>query len=158
MRAARWARPLAETECDAGFVLVVGGHLHFDAVANDESNEAFAHFTGDVSEDFVPVLELDFEHGAGKNVGDRAFHFDFLLAFRTRLFSGSRALEATTTAAAAASFAAATATGAAFFLNGTAAAATRASAWTGCCSTWACRSGTPMYCLFFGCHIWVIET
>jgi hypothetical protein len=66
----------SEAVDDAGFVGVVGGHFDFDAVAYDEADEAFAHFAGDVGEDFVGIREFDPEHGACENRGDGAFQLD----------------------------------------------------------------------------------
>jgi hypothetical protein len=61
---------------DARFVGVVGRHFDFDAVTDDEADEAFAHFAGDVGEDFVRVGKFDAEHGAGENGGYGTLEFD----------------------------------------------------------------------------------
>lgn len=66
----------SETINDAGLVRVVRGHLDFDAVTDDEADEAFAHFAGNMGEHFVGVREFYPEHGASQNGGDGAFEFD----------------------------------------------------------------------------------
>ncbi len=67
---------LLEAPDDAGFVEVVGGHFHFDAVADGEPDPAFAHFAGDGGQDEMFVFEFDAEHGSGENGMDDAFDFD----------------------------------------------------------------------------------
>ena len=88
----------SEAVDDAGFVGVVGGHFDFDAVADDEADEALAHFAGDVGEDFVGVREFDPEHGACEDGGDGAFEFDggfFVLRFFLIAANGVSAGEGT---------------------------------------------------------------
>ena len=88
----------SEAVDDAGFVGVVGGHFDFDAVTDDEADEAFAHFAGDVGEDFVGVREFDPEHGACEDGGDGAFEFDggfFVLRFFLIATNGVSAGEGT---------------------------------------------------------------
>ncbi len=63
---------------DAGFVQVVGRHLHLDAVTGGEADPAFAHFAGDGGEDEVLVVEFDAEHGPGQNGIHYTFDFDML--------------------------------------------------------------------------------
>ena len=64
--------------CNPRFGRVVGRHFHFHAVADDEADEAFPHFAGDVGEDDLFVDgQLDLEHGAGQHLHDGAVHFDF---------------------------------------------------------------------------------
>ncbi len=63
---------------DAGFVQVVGGHLHLYAVAGGEADPPFAHFARDGSEDEVFVVQFDAEHGPGQNGVHYAFDFDVL--------------------------------------------------------------------------------
>jgi hypothetical protein len=36
------------------------------------------HLAGDVSEDLVPIVELDFEHGVREGFYDLALHLDLL--------------------------------------------------------------------------------
>ena len=43
------------TEGDAGFAKVVGGHFDIYLVANTDADEMFAHFAGDMREDFMTV-------------------------------------------------------------------------------------------------------
>ena len=49
------------------FVQIVRGHFHFHAVANRESDPAFAHFSGDGGQDEVLVIQFDAEHGSGQD-------------------------------------------------------------------------------------------
>ncbi len=67
---------LADAPCNAGAVEVVGGHLHADAVADAEADEALAHLAADGGEDHVLVVELDAEHGAAKDSSDGALDLD----------------------------------------------------------------------------------
>ena len=70
---------LLEAEGDARLVFIVRRHFHFHAVADDEANEAFAHFAGDVSEHFVfGTLEFDAEHGASQYLSNGAFQLNRL--------------------------------------------------------------------------------
>src|SRR6516164_10111497 len=78
-----WRRPFAsgmvslQAPNDARFVQIVGRHFHFDAVANGESNPAFAHFAADGRQNEVLVVELDAEHGARQDGLDDSFDFDW---------------------------------------------------------------------------------
>jgi hypothetical protein len=65
-----------QTPSDARFAQVVGRHLHFDAVADGEADEAFAHFAANGGEDEVLVVQHDAEHGSGEDHLDAAFDFD----------------------------------------------------------------------------------
>lgn len=67
-----------DAEGDAGLRRVVGGHFKLDLVADDEPDEALAHFTRDVGEKFVPVRQFDFEHGSCQHCGNHAFEFDLV--------------------------------------------------------------------------------
>ena len=57
-------------ESDTGFAEIVGGHFDLDFIADADANEIFAHFAGDMSEDFVTVGQCHAEHGAGQHLGD----------------------------------------------------------------------------------------
>ena len=61
---------------DPGFVQIVGGHFHFNSVADCEPDPAFAHLPGDGGEDEVFVVQFDAEHGARQNGMDDSFDFD----------------------------------------------------------------------------------
>lgn len=56
-------------ERDPRLAEVVGGHLDVDLVTDADADEVFAHFAGDVGEDFMAVGEGDAEHGAGQHLG-----------------------------------------------------------------------------------------
>ncbi len=68
---------LLQAPNDAGFVQVVGGHLHLHTITDGEADPAFAHFPGDGGEDEVFVLQLDAEHGSRQDGVDDAFNFDW---------------------------------------------------------------------------------
>lgn len=55
---------LAKPEDDAGLGEIIWRHLHFHTVANNEADETFAHFPGNVGEDLMAAGELHAEHGA----------------------------------------------------------------------------------------------
>ena len=65
---------------DARLLHVVRGDLDFDAVADDEADEALAHLAGDVGQEFMAVGHLHAEHGAGEHGGDHALQLDLALA------------------------------------------------------------------------------
>lgn len=104
------------------------GHFQPDLIADDETDEPFAHFSGDMSQHFVTVAQFHAKHGAREYGADDTVKFDgFILvvgAFFTRADLGRGG-----TAKAAATGTAATAT--------TTTTATRT-------TTTATRSGTVM--------------
>lgn len=67
---------LFEPPDNAGLVQIVGGHLHFHAVANSEADPALAHFSGDDGQDEMFIVQLDAEHGSGQHSLNDAFNFD----------------------------------------------------------------------------------
>jgi hypothetical protein len=72
----RGLEALFQTPDDAGFVQIIRGHLHFDAVTNSEADPALAHLAGDDGEDEVFVVQFDAEHGSGQHGVNDAFNFD----------------------------------------------------------------------------------
>ena len=66
----------AQTENDACFGGVVGGHFHFHSISNYQSDESFAHFARNMSEHFVSARKGYLEHGASKYRGDGTLDFD----------------------------------------------------------------------------------
>jgi len=68
-----------QSENDAGFGGVVGGHFHFYLIANDESDEAFTHFSGNMGEHLVAAGKGYFEHRAGKHRCDDAIDLNHLI-------------------------------------------------------------------------------
>jgi hypothetical protein len=67
---------LSEAVNDASFIDVVGGHFHFNPIANGKANKAFAHFARDMGQDLMLVSQRHTEHGPGQNCQDRSFHFN----------------------------------------------------------------------------------
>jgi hypothetical protein len=123
-------RRSAHAEHDAGLGEVVGRHLHFDFVPDDESDEAFAHFSGDVGEHLVTAGKFHTEHRSGKHCGNFAFDLDGLFFVVFGLLAFVRAGSAT--AAAIATAAASTTSSAAAFPAVVAAITTWATGSSGC--------------------------
>ncbi len=71
-------RRSAEAIRNASFAQVVGRHFDADAVTDGEADEVFAHLAGEMRENFMAVVQLDPEHGAGQHGGNRTFKFDWL--------------------------------------------------------------------------------
>src|SRR3954454_19150405 len=63
---------------DPSPVEVVRRKLDLDPVPGQNANVVPPHLAGDVSEDFVPVVELDLEHRVWEGLDDLALHFDLL--------------------------------------------------------------------------------
>jgi hypothetical protein len=62
---------------DASFGQVVWGHFQLDPIAACQSNEMLSHFPGNMRKNLVLALvQLDPEHGSGKDGDDGAFNFD----------------------------------------------------------------------------------
>src|SRR4029079_617734 len=55
---------------------VVGGELYLDLVAGEDADVVHPHLARDVSQHFVPVLQLDAEHRVRQRLDDRAFEHD----------------------------------------------------------------------------------
>ena len=55
---------------------VVGGEFHLHLVAGKDADVVHAHLSGDVGQDFVPVVERDLEHCVRKRFEDLAFQHD----------------------------------------------------------------------------------
>ena len=79
------------TERDAALGQVVGGNFDGDLVAEGNTDEILAHFTRDVAENGVAVLQLDTIHRAGEEFLHRAFQLNRIFFGHNRLFcNGSR--------------------------------------------------------------------
>ena len=62
------AKYLLLAEDDSASGQVVGGEFYLDLVAGEDADEMFAHFAGDVAEDFsggASLVEAQLEHGVG---------------------------------------------------------------------------------------------
>lgn len=77
------------------------GHFQPDLIANDETDEPFAHFAGDMSENFVTVAQFHPEHGSGEHGADNTIKLDGLILVVRTFFAGAdlRRGSATETAA-----------------------------------------------------------
>ena len=67
---------LTEAPNDARFIQIVGGHFHFDAITDSETDEPFAHFAGDGGKDLMLVVEFDAKHRAGQHRKNPTFYFN----------------------------------------------------------------------------------
>lgn len=140
-------------ENNARFGQVIGRHFHFDLIPNDQSNETFAHLSGDVGKHLMSAGKFNPEHRTGKHGGDFTFDFDslFFIILLLLAFVGAGTTTTTTIApTAAASTAAAStptsATTAAILTARTArtACATRCTGTTGTTfpASWSARAST----------------
>jgi hypothetical protein len=66
---------------DAGFVQVVLGHFDIDLITDGDADKVFAHFAGNVREDFVAVGQFDPKHGARQHLRDGSRQFDVLFSW-----------------------------------------------------------------------------
>ena len=98
----------SEAVHDARLVVIVGRHLKFHGISNDETDETFSHFAGNVSENLVAVFEFDPEHRSGEDGRDVSFDLDGLFLFRSALVFGAWLFTATVKTASATSAATAT--------------------------------------------------
>src|SRR5918996_2212569 len=69
---------------DPSAVEIVRRELDLDPVTRQDADVVTPHLAGDVSEDFVPVVELDLEHRVREGLDDLALHLD-LFFLRHRL-------------------------------------------------------------------------
>ncbi len=78
------AKPRDELSTQAirnpSFAQIVRRHLQPHTITHRQADEVLAHFTGEVSQDFVLVIQLYAEHGARQNRRNGSFQFDRLLA------------------------------------------------------------------------------
>jgi len=69
---------LTEPVSDARFGQVIRRHLQAHAVADGQAHEMAPHFSGDVGQHLVLVVQDDAEHGSGQNGLNRSFQFNGL--------------------------------------------------------------------------------
>ncbi len=60
-------RILPETVSDPCFAQIIRGHFEAHSIPNGKADEVFAHFSREMSQHLVLIVELDAEHGAGKH-------------------------------------------------------------------------------------------
>ena len=65
---------------NARLVQIVGRHLDVHFITDGNPDEVLAHFTGDVSEDFVTIGQSDAKHGAGQHLRHGSGQFDMLFS------------------------------------------------------------------------------
>lgn len=58
---------LANPENNTCFGRVIGRHLHFDLVTDNQTDETLTHFTRNMGEDFMAARKGYLEHGASKD-------------------------------------------------------------------------------------------
>ena len=71
---------------DAAAVEVVRAELNRDAVAGEDTDEVFAHASGDVSKRLMLVLKLDLEHRIWQRFDDYRHHFNRIFLRQTISF------------------------------------------------------------------------
>lgn len=65
-----------EAERDASFCEIVRTDLNFDIVTRQDTNAILTHFSRQVSNDLLVVLELDSERTCRKGFKNLSAHFD----------------------------------------------------------------------------------
>jgi len=65
-------------ERDPRLAQIVRGHLDIDLVADADADEVFAHFAGNMGEDFMAVWQSDAKHCPGQHLADRPLQFNWL--------------------------------------------------------------------------------
>ena len=76
------AKELSQAPGDAGFVEIVGGHFHANAVAGGDADPALAHLAADGGEHSMLIIEFDAEHGTGQDGANDTFNFNVLFFHR----------------------------------------------------------------------------
>src|ERR1700754_517248 len=71
---------------NAAAVEVVRTELNRDAVAGEDTNEVFAHASGDVSKGLVLVFKLDLEHRIWQGLDDHRHHLNCIFLRQTISF------------------------------------------------------------------------
>src|SRR5580693_1894782 len=71
---------------DAAAVEVVRTELNRDAVAGEDTDEVFAHASGDVCEGLMLVFKLDLEQRIGQGLYDRCHDFNCIFLRQTLSF------------------------------------------------------------------------
>ena len=51
---------------------IIGSNLHIDAVPHANPDKVFAHLSGNMRQDFVPVWQSHAEHSPREHLGDSA--------------------------------------------------------------------------------------
>lgn len=65
------------------------GHFQSDLIANDETDEAFAHFAGDMSEHFVAVAQFHAKHRSREHSTDDTVKLNGLVLVVRAFFAGA---------------------------------------------------------------------
>src|SRR5580704_6731676 len=71
---------------NAAAVEVVRAELNRDAVAGEDTDEVFAHTSGDVCKGLMLVLKLDLEHRIWQGLDDHRHHFNCIFLRQTISF------------------------------------------------------------------------
>src|ERR1700759_1153566 len=71
---------------NAAAVEVVRTELNRDAVAGEDTNEVFAHTSGDVSKGLMLVLKLNLEHRVRQGFDNHRHHFNCIFLRQTISF------------------------------------------------------------------------
>lgn len=78
------ARFSTQPKCDARFGEIVRRHFHSHAVADGEADEVFPHFSRNMRQHFVLIVQGHAKHRARKDRFDDAFEFNRLLITHTK--------------------------------------------------------------------------
>src|SRR5258708_2988384 len=70
----RWGSAIAITDAAAG--QVVRAHLDTYPIAEQDADAKFAHLAARISQQLMPIVELDFELRIGQRIDDRSVHLD----------------------------------------------------------------------------------
>lgn len=69
-------RGLFVPEGDAALGKVIGRHFDIHLVARQNADAVLAHLARGVGQDFVAIVQLDAEHGVGKDFGNDSFKLE----------------------------------------------------------------------------------
>ena len=76
---------------DTSAFQVVRGQFHDDAVLGEDADVVLAHLATDVSENLVPVVQLDTEHRVLQGLDNAALDLDCAFFSHTLRFPGTKA-------------------------------------------------------------------
>ena len=76
LRGVTWGPPLLVAVGDTTSFEVVGGEFYLYAIARKDPDVVHAHFSRDVGQNFVAVLEFNTEHGVGKGLDNGPLQYD----------------------------------------------------------------------------------
>lgn len=78
------------TERDTTACEIVGREFNYDAVAGEDANVVLSHLAGKMTEDGVPILQLDGEHRIGQRIDNSTVDGDRIRILMARPFDDGR--------------------------------------------------------------------